>query len=300
MIAIGSTPTSCAAVSRRPATAAGSAAPASRVRPRRSLTPHAHRRQRRIAHIQHAQDRRARRRHALHRWPGCIHRRIAQQRQRGRSGHRQCAVRALHRSAAHIQRRSQPAVHAQRRASRRRAHDIHDRVHRAHFVEVHLLDGNGMNRGFRLAQQLKGAADARCFTASDSGAASIIPRIADSERCGAWLCSCDGSCVFDARVMRARACVSAVRGMRVLMPARAVPCRDVCGVSRSAPASAHPPWLPASPPRLTLRISSRAPTFSAAAVSASAEGHACIDQRAQQHVAADAGKTLQISNSHRS
>ena len=58
--------------------------------------------------------------------------------------------------------------------------------------------------------------------------------------------------------------------------------------------------VPARPPRLTLRISSRAPTFSAAAVCLQAvKGNARIHQRAQQHVSADAGKTLQISNSHR-
>ena len=56
----------------------------------------------------------------------------------------------------------------------------------------------------------------------------------------------------------------------------------------------------ASPPRLTLRISRRAPTFSAAAVSSkTGEGNARIHQGSQQHVAADAGKTLQITNTHR-
>ena len=70
----------------------------------------------RILHIEHAQNRRAGRRHALHRRPGGIHRRIAQQSQRGRRGHRQRSMRAFHRSAAHIQRRGQPAIHAERRA----------------------------------------------------------------------------------------------------------------------------------------------------------------------------------------
>ena len=69
-----------------------------------------------------------------------------------------------------FKRRRHPAIDAQRLASRRRAHNIDDRVHRAHLVKVHLLDGNGVNRRLRLAQQLKGARRALLHR-SGSGAA---------------------------------------------------------------------------------------------------------------------------------
>ena len=51
---------------------------------------------------------------------------------------------------------------------------------------------------------------------------------------------------------------------------------------------------------LTLRASSSAPTLSAArSVRKKTEGNTGIDHRAQQHVAADAGKAVQIGNTHR-
>ena len=56
----------------------------------------------------------------------------------------------------------------------------------------------------------------------------------------------------------------------------------------------------ASPPRLTFRISRRAPTFKrGSGVRKHIEGDARIHKRPQQHVAADSGKALQIANSHR-
>ena len=59
----------------------------------------------------------------------------------------------------------------------------------------------------------------------------------------------------------------------------------------------HPPWSPRSRCGSTREISSFAPTFSAATVSSSSSGrHSGIDQRAEEHVAADAGKTIEVGN----
>src|SRR6202795_3254331 len=63
---------------------------------------------------------------------------------------------AIDSAAADIERRSQPSLHAQCLGPRRRAHDVYDRVDRAHFVKMHLLDRNGMYRRFRFAKRLKG------------------------------------------------------------------------------------------------------------------------------------------------
>ena len=70
---------------------------------------------------------------------------------------------AFYRTAAHVERRGKPAANAEGFAARSGAHDVDDRVYRAHFVEVNLLDRDGVNRGFGLAQQLKGAAGSEFY-----------------------------------------------------------------------------------------------------------------------------------------
>ena len=72
-----------------------------------------------------------------------------------RRGHRQCSVRTVNCAAADVERRRQPAIDAEMRASDRRADNVDNRVDRADLVEVHLLDGHGMNLCLGLAQQLK-------------------------------------------------------------------------------------------------------------------------------------------------
>ena len=64
-------------------------------------------------------------------------------------------MRALHGAPAHIQRGAHDLIHSQRFGSNGRADDIHHRVHCAYFVEVHLLDVDVMNLGFRRAQRLE-------------------------------------------------------------------------------------------------------------------------------------------------
>ncbi len=61
-------------------------------------------------------------------------------------------MRALHRAASDIQRRSHPAVHTKRLAPRSRTHNVHNRVYRAHFMKVNFLNRNHVNRRFRFAK----------------------------------------------------------------------------------------------------------------------------------------------------
>jgi hypothetical protein len=214
-----------------------------------------------VAHIEHPQQHRAGRGHALHRLAGRVDRRIAQQSQRGRSGNGQRAVLADNGSAAHVERRRKPAIHAERLGARGGADNIDDGVHRAHLVEVHLFDGDGMDGGFRFAQQLKGANGA-LLHASVSGAARMISTIADNERCGAWVCArnvCVLMLMFGMRVADGVPMLMACSFCSLFpVPCSVFVCR-LLGVITST-------LVAARPPRLTLRISRRAPTPSAAAV----------------------------------
>ena len=114
-----------------------------------------HLRKCREARSQRLHDRRARRRDQLRLQAGRIHRRILQQFHGRRSRHRKRSVRALHRPAAHIQRRTDDLIHAQRLGPNRRADDIHDRIHRADFVKMHGLDRSIVNLRLRRAQRLE-------------------------------------------------------------------------------------------------------------------------------------------------
>ena len=61
---------------------------------------------------------------------------------------------------AHVERRAEPARRAERLAAGGGADNVDDGVDGADLVEMHLLDGNGMDRGLGLAEKLKGAAGA--------------------------------------------------------------------------------------------------------------------------------------------
>ncbi len=102
-------------------------------------------------------NRRARRRHQLALNSVRIRRRASQQLRRRRGRHRQIAVLRFHSSAAHIQRRAKKLLDAELVESRRRAHDIHDRVHRAHLVEMHFFNRRTVDERFGFAQPLKNA-----------------------------------------------------------------------------------------------------------------------------------------------
>ena len=82
-----------------------------------------------------------------------------------------------------------------------------------------------------------------------------------------------------------------VRGFCLLVPLFPVPCslRDHIHLDRRQPAAAH-----------LAHLQTCAHIQGQSRFGQHAEGNACIHQRAQQHVATDPGKTLQIANTHRS
>jgi len=65
-------------------------------------------------------------------------------------------MRALHKSAADIDCRTYPLVNLQRAKSYRAAHNIGNRIHRSHFVEVNFFHRDVVNLRFRVRQQFKG------------------------------------------------------------------------------------------------------------------------------------------------
>src|SRR6201996_3879099 len=61
----------------------------------------------------------------------------------------------LHKSAAHIDGRTKPGIQVERIDRRCTASDIDDGVHRADFMEVHLVFRYAVNTALRLGQQSK-------------------------------------------------------------------------------------------------------------------------------------------------
>src|ERR1700682_4416992 len=64
-------------------------------------------------------------------------------------------MRALHRSAADVERRADPFVHAERFNPDCGANDVHNRVNRANFVKMDALDINVVYAGFGRSQRFK-------------------------------------------------------------------------------------------------------------------------------------------------
>ena len=170
------------------------------------------------------------------------------------------------RSAAHVQGRRKPTIHTERLSARGSADDIDDSVYRANFMKMDLFNGDGMNSGFGLAQQLEGADGAGFHRFRERGRAN------DGENCRQ---------VTMRRVHR-------MSFMRVLRPARRLVRRNHVHFGCGQAAPAHLAHLKAC-----------AHTERDRRFFKTGEGNACIHQGAQQHVAAYAGKTLQISNTHR-
>ncbi len=105
--------------------------------------------------VQRPHQRRARRRHHLTHIAGRPRRCPAQQVRRRRRRYGKTPVRALHRPAAHIQRRAMPRLDPARLRRRRRQHDVRDRIHRAHLMKMHRLDRHVMNLRLARPEQLK-------------------------------------------------------------------------------------------------------------------------------------------------
>jgi uncharacterized membrane protein YuzA (DUF378 family) len=66
-------------------------------------------------------------------------------------------VSAVHKSASHVDRRTAPLRQAQRSRAHRRADDVHNGIHRADFMKVHLLRRDAMYLALGLSQQFEGA-----------------------------------------------------------------------------------------------------------------------------------------------
>ena len=69
-------------------------------------------------------------------------------------------MRTLDRAAAHIQGRRPPAIDTQRGTSGSCANNIYDSVNSTHFMKMHRLNGNLVNRRLHLAEQLECATGA--------------------------------------------------------------------------------------------------------------------------------------------
>ena len=230
-------------------------------------------------HIEHAQQDCARRSHSLHRLARGVNRRIAQQRQRGRRRNGKGAVLANHGSAAHVERRRNPSIHAQCLGARRGADDIDDGVHRAHFVEMHFFNGNGMDGGFSLAQQLEGAHRALLYRSREGRGLN------DFENRGQRTVRR----VLSVRV-RLMLMMPVLRMFRVRvfwLSGQGVGCNHV-HFNCSQPATAHLAHLQ---PRTNVQRSG--------CLRQTGEGDARIHQGSQQHIAADARKAFKITNTHR-
>jgi hypothetical protein len=67
-------------------------------------------------------------------------------------------VRSLHLSRAHIQRRASKLVDSEQLESNRRSHNIYNRIHRSHFVEMHFFYRHVVNSRFRFRQSRENSA----------------------------------------------------------------------------------------------------------------------------------------------
>jgi hypothetical protein len=89
------------------------------------------------------------------------------------TGSNPCAVFTC--PAAHIERRTRKLVDSQQLESDRRAHNVYNRIHRAHFVEMHFLDGHLMHVRFGFAQAREDFLRAFSGPRRKSRASSIMP-----------------------------------------------------------------------------------------------------------------------------
>jgi len=78
-------------------------------------------------------------------------------------------MRAFHGAPADVQRGAHNLIYSQRLGSNRGADDVHHRVHRPNFVEVHLLNVGVMNLGFRRTQRLEDSNRCALCTMADAG-----------------------------------------------------------------------------------------------------------------------------------
>ena len=104
---------------------------------------------------QRADQRRACRRGEFHLRSTRIDGLAGYQLRRSGRGHRQQAVLGVHSPAAQIERAAPDGIHTQRVEAEAGAYNVADGIHRAHFVEVHLLNRHRVDLGFGFTQLLK-------------------------------------------------------------------------------------------------------------------------------------------------
>ncbi len=246
----------------------------------------------------------ARRSDQLRLHPCRVHRRIAQQFYRSGGRHRKRAVCAFYRSAANIERGADDLVHLQGLRSHRRANYVDHGIHGTHFVELHLLDGRGVNFCLSRPERLKDRD--RC----------LLGRIADRRL------------TDDLANLRQPAAVRVLiwRGRprpRIVGPGRAQVVMMILVVMivmmtvlafmllllRPVHFTRH--VLLAIDPNVNLRCRNAA-TYNTGDLQVRAyvqrrhgifeylRRNSGVDQRAQEHVSADSGKALKIRNPHKS
>ena len=190
---------------------------------------------------------------------------------------------ADHRSAPHVQWRAQPAIHAERFASRGGADNVDNRVYRADLVKMHLFDGDGVDGGLGFSEQLKGANGVLFHYLGEWRGVNDF----DDCRQGTVRCM---PVLVGMRLMR----VGAVRVFRMIpmrMAARWRVRGQYIHFGCGKPATAH---------LAHLQMRAHVQRGCSLRKSVKGEGNARIHKGAQQHIAAYAGKALKVSNSHRS
>jgi hypothetical protein len=207
-------------------------------------------------------------------------------------------VRAKHGAAADIERRSHPAIDAQRGGTCGCANDVHDGIDRANLVKVDLLNGNGMNAGFGFAQQLKGPCGAVLYHVAQRRRPDDAKNVRERTMMGVLVTG------RGRVIVRVSVGVSVRMGMFVFVVGMFVVSMNlVRRVPRFGGRTLAGENLDLSRSQTTAHylagFESGAYVECVRSVGKKTEGNTGIDHRAQQHVAADAGKTIQISNSHR-
>ena len=169
------------------------------------------------------------------------------------------------------------------------ADDVDDRVERADFVQVHLLDRHLMDRRLRPRRAAGTAPSRDRGPAADSADWSISAKISGRLRCGCMAVprasSCVCSCSCDAVVVR-RAGVQQARAVCAVAGRACVVAHGELRRRRRRRAARGPRWTSHA------RARARLPSARFRLV----ERQAGVEQRAEHHVARDARETVEIEN----
>ena len=167
-------------------------------------------------------------------------------------------------AAADVEGRGEPAIDAEGFGSGGGADDVDDGVDCADLVEVDLFDGDGMDDGFGLAEKLEGAAGAGFYGVGERGGGDDLEdggEVAVGGVClGVWGLGVGGWGEFG--------------GEDVDFGAGDAAADDFAG------------------------LEARADVESGGGLFKEGEGDASVDERAEEHVATDAGEAVEVCDSH--